>query len=1802
MKRKTWIRGGLVSLLLAMGSMGYSAEAQTLDELMLEHGNTWANNESDGLATVIENTRGGRDKTSGGFIQQTGSHELTINNYSGFSTIIYDHTDGGTEVSDYTAGDTKIMNAEKDSHITISTSNTGIDIEDKANVEKVFTALAKKLWYMGGDENLTAQVQIASGLTASSVGLWLGDMKFVLPDTPDQNYDMAVDGTEASQKYYKDHGVLDDDGNYQFKGNTAIATTDVPMNLTGSTSIDVVRGNLELNTRGSRIILDGIAVGGVNGEDHQKINIKANTLKIDLTNNTGTSAANLGNGARGIYIKAYPSKDIDMSIDGDVEIRAEATWTVSGIVMEKNMSGASDTTGVHLKIGGNLSIYGKQGEYFHPRNNNDSGFFATSKAYGISAASSNSDVTVEGNTTIRIEGVGVDVGNSGNKGSAIVDLAGADISVNKDSLLGSKYSQYVACIDDKGELYINMNGEDKDKLGTNKVALNGNIQLKSGTDTKLHLGLNGKSSYWNGTLKNTFSKADTQIWLVNGALWNNENYTSNVEDAAARVRISQFHGGNSWGEAGILSQRDSNEIRIANYSGYTQVYYDHDEKTPATMIGGDIRIANAATDSHISLITSRDGVDATNQDSVMDALAKKLYYSAYSNGERNLTGHVTIASGLTASSVTEIVNSNAYASGDITFSEDNGQGSYTGAASTLPQRKDMKKAETEGSSGAETKDASTSGENDAGISSSEEAGEKGDLGHGYYVPNTATKGENIPIIGDTETYIMRGVRTAMMTSMLSWRDIAMDTFGQTKAMREDPEADGLWAKMYKGRSTYEGANTWLKNKYNGGQLGFEKTQRGWHTGTAFEYRKGDSDYLLGGYGKDETYVFSAYGLKKFEDGSHLDLAAKVGSLTNTFGVYNEIGQKLKGKYESTGYSLSALYGKRMGNARKYVEPQFQLTWAHIDGSDYGTNTSTDTLRVHQDAVDSIIGRVGIEAGIGNDKGMLFGRMSVAHDFRGEVNGTYMAKDGGQKETSFDIRDVWKELTVGGRMKFKGGHELYADVTRVIGQELDNKWKVDAGVRVFLGSGKIPGTSHAAAKPVAPAASVLTESKPQNVDHTSHVDCDGNLTGTAAMAPAISSAAMTAAKANVEKAEPMHSGPVKTVKERVYVVMDPEVETETYEDESYTTYNDEAVATSYAVPSGAQEGPVFTLAPIVVTANRTQQTILEAKADISVVSRKEIEQMHMETVEDILRVVPGVQFLNYGSNGINANLSGIRINGSKDVVIMIDGVRINDFMGSGSSGYAYTSLLNGLDNIEKVEVLRGGAGVAYGSGAKGGVINIITRKVDGTKTKLDVGAGNFGKELYHLRTEGRAGKFDYSAFFNKDRIGEQKDGSGKPIKGFTTRRSDGVKLGYSFSKDHDISLEWQDFRTKYAGTDVIYHGVKFPDGAPFSGWYRSGMLTLQDNWKINDKWDNKFSLRKTDTKSLYFKPYGEGNNDKEDEPPYSQFSDYTYHFIQEQLHFQSKRHDVLFGFDYSRSKNNQLTARGASGTYGHVWMANYSYYAQDEWHFLPWLSLTAGIRHDSPKVGSGQQEIASHTAKSYKLGADITHKDKIWAGRNDFYIMPAANQLYDGKFGNESLKPATGRTTSIGYSHQFNDNHYFMVNWFETLSDTTVGMDDQGVWQNGKDGVSRGWNAEYSAQIGSHWNVKFGWAHLFEFTGMDKNYSYGYSPRDLATMGVYYNLKKFTAALDGFYFMRRTDIMYHDKEKPDAGPGWPANNYGIYNINLTYSPNKSLTVYLKGDNIFNKLWAEHTDVIWNGKAGSWYAMPGRAISAGVQYTF
>lgn len=1296
-------------------------------------------------------------------------------------------------------------------------------------------------------------------------------------------------------------------------------------------------------------------------------------------------------------------------------------------------------------------------------------------------------------------GAEVTLGNGVIKGNIISDAS--VVNINKDNMdADGKYKEGSL----EGNLTVANGGKidltvaDGKFLGS--IVKPGAAAAAVGDDGTVNLTV-ADGAVWTGAHKN----GDAELNLtLSGGVWNNNGtdatYVNSLKGGKGVVKAIKYinpDGGNNEEVEipvnGFISMApDAGAVTVGSFGGTHIVSYDHDNagSDVSDYKGGNFTVEKADKGSMLIAATSSKNIKTNDQDAVeaaFKALSQKIYYGN-AGVDENLTGKTMITSGLTASSISRWI-------GDMKFDSANGGvGSFVG-------------------------------------------------------------GSGINITGDYETALMKGARAATTSAMLSWRDNAANVIYRGDLLRAHMESDGIWAKTYGGKDTYNANAVDLSNSYWGAQVGFDRMyDHGWIAGAAIDYQKGSSSYnytdddfgnIGGNTGDNKLYSFGLYASKDLGDGAHLDFAAKAGSVRNEFSVHNGIGTELNGTYRNRGYSATASLAKRIGTDKSYLEPQAQLTWAHLGGRNFAAVTDGgEVLDVNQGNYNSLVGRLGLELGKTGHLGSVYARFGLAHEFSGDITGSYSAEDGGSKTTSVETKGTWAEMSLGTTLNIKPNASAYFDVSRSYGADYEHDWKFSGGLRFALDrlpkhEQEIAGQAEAeqfiagetAAVQENAAANVKTEAMPGIAAQEQTLNAQ----------PAVQKAEETTAVA--EHSEPKY---VETV----------------------TTYDTpEPTAADFDEMS-------FELAPIVVTASRMEESILKAKADMSVVGREEIEQMHMDNVEEVLRTVPGVQFLDYGSNGLNANMSGIRINGSKDVVILVDGVRVNDFKGAGSSGYMFAALMNNMDNIERVEVMRGSAATMYGSGAKGGVINIITRRPEGAKTVIDIAKGSFGKEAYKFNTQAAKDKVSYNIYHDRTISGTSKDGSGKEWPGQSNTKSSGAKFEYKFNDANKLTLNYETIGSNFSGTDLVY-------GGHYVGMYDSNSVTLKHDWQINDQWSNSLMYRATKEKSSWDKPGGEDTDISE---PIT--SNLEYKLYSDNFKYQTDRYTMVGGIEYSKGKDNT----------NHKETSNTSLFLQGDWELVPHVTLSGGIRHDRP------DSYECHNSISYKLGWDITEKDTLYAGRSDYYILPSLTQLYDHKYGNADLRASEGRTTSIGYNHEFTPDNYMMLSWFETKSgvgmtmNSTTDKDDPnyGQYQNSIGGISRGWNAQYNARLSDAVTVKLGWAHLF-YDEKD-SFTQGYAPKDKATFGVYYDKDKFSAAFDGFYFIR-------DKRGMKEGvKGWPSDKYGVYNLALNYTADKQTKFYVKVDNIFNKLWAEHTDVIWSGGADSWYAMPGRSFVVGMQYTF
>ena len=606
-------------------------------------------------------------------------------------------------------------------------------------------------------------------------------------------------------------------------------------------------------------------------------------------------------------------------------------------------------------------------------------------ATGINAEGAN--VTVKGSTEIS-GNVGINAENGKVTLNGSTNISGTDAAINAGADANVVVNGNNSALTINGDINANGGSITVDS-GKATSTITGDINAANGGSVAINL--TEKNSALTGGY-NVDGTSSIEMNLANGATW----YLTDGEEAAGMslLRMAKgaadagltINGGKTEAEKGSLDMtKRTKTLDIAHYSGWETVIYDHEGKGDKVedYKSGDTVIAKADKGSGVILSTDNSGITMTDKNAVEATLKALAQKVTYSDHEAN-------GSNLT---------------GKVQIAE--------------------------------------------GLTSSSVSKYLGNMrwdenGKGQYVDGSI-KWEPTIEEGDYETFVMKGARSAVTTSFHSWRDNMQDTYTGADLADED----GIFAKALGGKTSSDVSGLKDSNSYWGAQIGYDKAlANGWHTGVAFDYRDGDSDYLLGGKGDNKLYSFGVYGVKKMEDGSYFRVAAKAGRVENEYDVYTELRNKLHADYKANAYGLTAEYGKTFGSEMSYITPKVQLTWSRVGSKDYtGSANNGAIMNIYQDSYDSLVGRLGFEAGMKKAHGSLHAGLYLAHEFNGDIDTRYFAKDGGWKSTSFDGDDTWAELVLGGEYSVGRNSQLYADFARDLGGDFQRKWKLNAGIRL-----------------------------------------------------------------------------------------------------------------------------------------------------------------------------------------------------------------------------------------------------------------------------------------------------------------------------------------------------------------------------------------------------------------------------------------------------------------------------------------------------------------------------------------------------------------------------------------------------------------------------------------------------------------------------------------------------------------------------------------------------------------------------------
>ena len=287
-----------------------------------------------------------------------------------------------------------------------------------------------------------------------------------------------------------------------------------------------------------------------------------------------------------------------------------------------------------------------------------------------------------------------------------------------------------------------------------------------------------------------------------------------------------------------------------------------------------------------------------------------------------------------------------------------------------------------------------------------------------------------------------GIGELANVAFMAWRAENDEMHQRMGELRSSTGEAGIWARMKRGES--ESGDLNIKNQYSTYQLGYDEKvgDSNWYLGGAISRTEGKSSFGNGS-GENQSTGFTVYGTYVGEDGQYVDLSAKYARLDNEFDVFGRDGIESTGDYRNNGYAFSAEYGKRIEAGNEFwVEPQVQLTYGHLSSADYTTSRG---IKAAQDAMNSIVGRVGFAAGKDIGAGNVYVKASYLYDFDGDTSVTM--NDGVNSRTyKQDLGGGWFEFGIGTNINLSETSHLYFDVERAVGGDIDTPWQWNAGVR------------------------------------------------------------------------------------------------------------------------------------------------------------------------------------------------------------------------------------------------------------------------------------------------------------------------------------------------------------------------------------------------------------------------------------------------------------------------------------------------------------------------------------------------------------------------------------------------------------------------------------------------------------------------------------------------------------------------------------------------------------------------------------
>ena len=595
-----------------------------------------------------------------------------------------------------------------------------------------------------------------------------------------------------------------------------------------------------------------------------------------------------------------------------------------------------------------------------------------------------------------------------------------------------------------------------------------------------------------------------------------------------------------------------------------------------------------------------------------------------------------------------------------------------------------------------------------------------------------------------------------------------------------------------------------------------------------------------------------------------------------------------------------------------------------------------------------------------------------------------------------------------------------------------------------------------------------------------------------------------------------------------------------------------------------------LSDVVISANRQVQARNDSSAANTVFTRADIDRLQPTSVTDLLSRVPGVQVAPTGGRG---SLPGIFIRGTKSAqsLVLVDGQRIANTT-SGDSGLQYLN----VDQIERVEVLRGSRSVIYGSDAIGGVIQVFTRRnaEQGLQPRLKLG---FGSNQTWERSLGLSGgdehtrfnlgaSLDETAGINASHASFPSDGDHDAYR----NQSISLNLSHSFSDELEAGFNLLDNRGKseYDNSYGRYDGATGQSFGqkPYTDYTVSSASGYVDA-KLNDHWQSRLELGHSENRDT---KHDTLSND------YSAFNTYR-----DSVNWQNdltldEQNSLIVGGDWYEDRFHGSTTFTENSRWNRAAFVQHRFKSQ-------WFSTELGVRRDQ------NQQFGGQNSWSGTLTVPVNPDNDLLLSYSEGFRAPTFNDLYypDTQYSNPNLQPETSKSYELQWRSQLSDSTRLEASLYRTdLSDAIIL--DAGKPQNVASARINGFEAALKQEL-------FGWQGNLGLSLIDpRDRDSGHTLARRARRTVNLDLDRQFDQLGLGASWQAISSSYDDEANRNRLGG-----YALLGLRSSWALNREVSLSLKVDNALDKSYAR-AKYSYLGEAQN-YREEGRVWMFGVTWT-